>query len=84
MPKESVLQRSPVDVNNFVPVVLHTNLVSLILISVPVEAADFRCELDLQVQGVRMPGGKERVVESSAEGHKRWIVPQPSSSNCIL
>src|ERR1700687_2636117 len=38
--------------------------VRLILIGVPVEAADFGCELNLQAQRVQMPGGKEHVVES--------------------
>src|SRR5208337_5397575 len=52
------------DVDNFVEVILRACLVSLILISVPVVAADFGRELDLQAQRVQMPGGKEHVVES--------------------
>src|SRR5450759_4346202 len=54
----------PVDVNDFVEVILHTCPVGLVLISVPVVTADFRCELNLQAESVQMPGGKEHVVES--------------------
>src|SRR5271169_2037426 len=55
---------SPVDVNDFVEVTLRPRLVRLVLISVPVVAADFGCELNLQAQRVQMPGRKQHVVES--------------------
>src|ERR1700686_30803 len=55
--------QSSVDIDDFVEITLRASIVSLILKSVRVIAADFGCELNLQAKRVQMPRGEEHVIQ---------------------